>query len=43
MLVNGVALLPRLLFLVPAGLGLGRLARRHRRLPVAVATMPQKA
>ncbi len=39
MLVKGVALLPWLLFLVPASLGLRRLARRHRRLPVAVATV----
>jgi hypothetical protein len=37
LLINGVALLPWLLVLVPAGLGLRRLARRHR-LPVAVAT-----
>ncbi len=39
LLVSGVALLPWLLFLVPAGLGIRRLARRHRKLPVAVATI----
>jgi len=39
MLINGVALLPWLLFLVPASLGLRRLARRRHRIPVAVATI----
>jgi hypothetical protein len=36
LLVTGVALLPWLLFLVPALLGLQRVARRHRRIPVAI-------
>jgi hypothetical protein len=39
LLVSGVALLPWLLFLVPGALGLRRLVRRHRRIPVAVATI----
>jgi len=36
LLVTCVALLPWLLFLVPALLGLQRLARRHRRIPIAI-------
>lgn len=36
LLVTGVALLPWLLFLVPAGFGIQRWARRHRRIPVAI-------
>jgi hypothetical protein len=39
LLVSGVALLPWLLFLVPGALGIRRLVRRHRRIPVAVATI----
>jgi hypothetical protein len=39
LLVSGVALLPWLLFLVPGALGVRRLMRRHRRIPVAVATI----
>src|SRR3569623_3091814 len=38
-LVNGVALLPWLLFLVPGVLAGRRLMRRYRRIPVAVATL----
>jgi hypothetical protein len=36
LLVTCVALLPWLLFLVPAAFGLQRWARRHRRIPVAI-------
>jgi hypothetical protein len=36
LLVTCVALLPWLLFLVPALLGLQRVARRHRRIPIAI-------
>src|SRR3569623_796362 len=39
MLVNGVALIPWLLFLVPGVLAGRRLMRRYRRIPVAVATI----
>ncbi|MEP6859808.1 MAG: DUF4349 domain-containing protein [Deltaproteobacteria bacterium] len=39
LLVSGVALLPWLLVLVPGALGLRRLWRRHRWIPVAVATI----
>ena len=39
LLVSGVALLPWMLFLVPGALGLRRIVRRHRRIPVAVATI----
>ena len=39
MLVNGVALIPWLLFLVPGVLAARRLMRRYRRIPVAVATI----
>jgi hypothetical protein len=42
-LINGVALLPWLLFLVPAGLGIQRLARRHlRSIPVAIVNPPSE-
>jgi hypothetical protein len=40
LLINGVALLPWLLFLVPAGVGLRRYMRKHRRLPVATVVTP---
>jgi len=41
LLINGVALLPWLLFLVPAGFGIQRLARRHMRsIPVAIVNSP---
>jgi hypothetical protein len=36
LLVTLVALLPWLLFLVPAGFGIQRWARRHRRIPIAI-------
>lgn len=39
LLVNGVALIPWLLFLVPGVLAARRLMRRYRRIPVAVATI----
>ncbi|HET9992044.1 MAG TPA: DUF4349 domain-containing protein, partial [Kofleriaceae bacterium] len=39
LLVSGVALLPWLLFLVPGALGVRRLVRRHRRIPIAVASI----
>jgi hypothetical protein len=43
LLVNGVALLPWLLFLVPMGFGLQRLARRHMRsIPIAIVSPPNQ-
>jgi hypothetical protein len=39
LLVCGAALVPWLLLLIPAALGVKRLARRYRRIPVAVATI----
>ncbi|MEO8841176.1 MAG: DUF4349 domain-containing protein [Kofleriaceae bacterium] len=43
LLINGVALVPWLLFLVPAGLGIQRWARRHRRIPVAIVNPPAQS
>jgi len=43
LLINIVALLPWLVFLVPAGFGIQRLARRHMRsIPVAIVNPPSE-